>query len=385
VKVLFLTTSFPRHEGDYAGIFVFHLAEHLSRGGIRISVVTPGDGHHKNEDVRNGIAIHRFHGFFNKKKAFLFEGGGLPAHLRKNKLLFLWMPFFLAAFLKAALREAKQADLVHCQWLPLGLLGLVVKRVRKKAFIVTVRGSDKLFFRRPLRFLFRAILKEAGAVVFVGRELMAGLPSSGKYFVIPNGVDVSAQQHYSLEVSGKIVLYVGNLSRNKSVETLVRGAALLKDEEDFTVVMIGDGPERESLLSLVEKTGLAGRVLFLKSLPQEQIFYLMEKSTLVVMPSLSEGRSNVLLEALACGLPVIASRIPANAEIIADGVNGLLFHPGDPADLAQKIHILLRDQMLRNKLSEEGRRFIQTNELTWEHTSREYIQVYRKILSSEVS
>jgi len=385
VKVLFLTTSFPRAPGDYAGVFVYHLAEHLGRRGCRISVVTPNDGRQRRDEVWNGIKIHRFPFFLNRKRSFLFEGGGIPAHLRRNKFLLLLMPFFLAAFLKAALREARRADLVHCQWLPLGLLGLVARRVRKKAFIVTVRGSDKIFFRRPLRFLLGAILKEASAVVFVGRELMAGLPSSEKFFVIPNGVDVSVKKHYPLNVPGKIILYVGNLSRNKSVGTLVQAAALLKDEEDFSLVIVGDGPERESLTSLVQKTGLAGRVLFLKSLAQEQIFHLMDKSTLLVMPSLSEGRSNVLLEALACGLPLVASKIPENEEFVREGVTGLLFEPKNAEDLRDKIRRLVQDPALRVRLAEQGKHFIRDNGLTWEATAQAYYNLYHDTLLKEAS
>jgi len=385
VKVLFLTTSFPRAPGDYAGVFVYHLAEHLGRRGCRISVVTPNDGRQRRDEVRNGIEIHRFPFFLNKKRSFLFEGGGIPAHLRRNKFLLLLMPFFLAAFLKAALREAKRADLVHCQWLPLGLLGLIVRRVRNKAFVVTVRGSDKTFFRRPLRFLLRAILRDAGAVVFVGQELMAGLPANAKFFVIPNGVDVGVKKHYPLNVPGKIILYVGNLSRNKSVETLVQAAALMRDEMDFSVVIVGDGPERGRLVSLVKENRLDGRVLFLKILAQEEIFYLMDKSTILVMPSLSEGRSNVLLEALASGLPVVASRIAENEELIHDEQTGLLFEPQNSRDLRDKISRLLTDPALRETMSRNEKRFIRDSGLTWEATAQAYLNLYHDTLLKEAS
>jgi len=385
VKVLFLTTSFPRSDRDYSGVFVFHLARHLGRAGLDIDVVTPNDGSAKDEETRDGIRVHRFHFFLDKKQTFVSAGGGIPGRLKKSWLPILILPFFFWSFLIRALREAKHNDLLHCQWLPLGILGMIVQAARKKPFVVNVRGSDKLFFRRGFRPLTDLIIRRSRAVIFVSRELTAKLPPNKKFIVIPNGVDVGSKRPFALDASRKIILFVGNLSSNKSVETLLQAIALHNNRRDFCAVIVGDGPERRNLISFARDNGLDGDVVFLPALPQAQIFYLMDKSFLFVMPSLSEGRSNVLVEALASGLPVVASKIPENMEIIIEGKTGLLFESRNARDLANKIMFLLNDPALRNTLSEGGKRFIQENGLTWERSARTYIGVYQKALAKEES
>jgi glycosyltransferase involved in cell wall biosynthesis len=382
VKVLFLTTSFPRFPGDYAGIFVFHLARHLGKAGIEVVVVAPNDGFQKSFEIRDGIAIHRFRFFLDKKQTFLAGGGGLPEHLKKDKRLTLLMPLFLAAFLRKAISEARDADVIHCLWFPLGLLGLITGRIRNKPFLVNIRGSDKLFFKAPFLLFSKMIIRRSRAVIAVSRDLLKNLPAGPKFGIIPNGVDVGGRRQVVGDIPPNAVLYVGNLSRNKSVETLLRAAAL-EGGEDFAILIVGDGPERRALTEFVEAHGLGRRVRFLNALSQDEIFFLMERCVMLVLPSLSEGRSNVLLEALASGLPVIASSIPENREIIRDGRTGLLFEPLHAEDLRDKIVRLLKEAELRKSLSEEGKRFIRDAGLTWEKTARAYAEIYEKILSPE--
>ena len=147
------------------------------------------------------------------------------------------------------------------------------------------------------------------------------------------------------------------------------------------LLIVGDGPERKSLESKAQ--GIEEKVIFFNFISQKELFYLMEKSYVFILPSRSEGRSNVTLEAFASGLPVIASRIPANMEIVKEGINGLLFEPGKSIELAEKIVFLLRNQNIRDKLGEGSKEFIYKNELTWENTAKKYIKIYKNILKED--
>lgn len=385
MNVLFLTTSFPRRPGDYSGVFVFHLAQGLRALGIDIDVVAPNDGDLEPEAVVGGVRLHRFNFFLNKSRKFIAGGGGIPGNLKNNKLFLAVLPFFLWAFLRKALRHSRRADLVHCQWFPLGILGLVLRLAQKKKYVVNVRGSDKIFLEKKFRFLARAIIRRSGAVVFVGRDLFQKLHLQDKFHLVPNGVDVCVRKDYPRRTGERLVLYAGNLSPNKSVETLVRAAALLQETDAFRVLIVGEGPEKTKLEALVQELGLEGRVRFRGPLPQEELFSLMAQSYVFVQPSFSEGRSNVVLEALASGLPVVASRIPANSEIIEDRKNGLLFEPGNAADLAAGIRFLLEAPGAREGMAEEGKRVIREQGLTWESASRKYVQIYEKVLRAEES
>jgi glycosyltransferase involved in cell wall biosynthesis len=387
VKVLFLTTSFPRYEGDYSGTFVLNLAKQLKKNGIEVEVVAPNEKLLKKCEVIEGIPVHRFNYFIRKFQKLTYGGGGIPENLKRKKLLLI-LPFFLISFLLSSLKHSRRADLVQCLWFPIGILGVIIKLLYKKWLIVNVRGSDKIFLTRKFHFFSKIITNKSDALIAVAEELfkMIKMSKNRKVFFIPNGVDVSSKKKHEFMTNKKNILFVGNLSKNKSVDTLLKAIKYIdiKDRNDFAVAIIGDGPEKDYLESLAEYEGLEDKVFFLNALSQGEVFFLMERGYALVLPSLSEGRSNVILEAFASGLPVIASRVPANLEIVDDGNNGLLFKPQDSKELAEKITFLLNNQNIRNKLGEEGRKFIQKNELTWENTAKKYIKIYNNLLSGEM-
>jgi len=382
VKVLFLTTSFPRFEGDYAGIFVFNLAKFLNKNGIEIEVVVPNEGLLKKDETIEGIHVHRFSYFIKKFQKITYGGGGIPENLKKNKLLYFLLPFFLISFFLNSIKQAKEADLIQCLWFPIGILGILINFFYKKKLIVNIRGSDRKYLKKFSLFS-RIIIKKSDALIAVGKELIKEIKTTKekKLFFISNGVDVTSKKEFEISISKKIILYAGNLSKNKSVDTLIEAAKIVKNEEDFILLIAGDGPERRSLESKAQ--GLEEKVIFINFISQKKLFYLMEKSHVFVLPSLSEGRSNVILEAFASGLPVIASRIPANLEMVEEGDNGLLFEPGKSTELAKKIVILLRNQNMRYELAEGAKGFIYKNELTWENTAKKYINIYERILKEE--
>lgn len=387
MKVLFLTTSFPRYEGDYSGTFVLNLAKQLKKNGIEVEVVAPNEELLKKCDVIEGILVHRFNYFLKKFQKLTYGGGGIPENLKRKKL-WLILPFFLISFLLSSLKHSRQADLIQCLWFPIGIVGVIIKLLYKKGIIVNVRGSDKIFLTRKFHFFSKIITNKSDALIAVGDELfkMIKISKNRKVFFIPNGVDVGSKKKYEFITHKKNILFVGNLSKNKSADTLLKAIKYIdiKNRDDFAIVIIGNGPEKDYLESLAKDEGVEEKVFFLNALSQAEVFFLMERSYALVLPSLSEGRSNVILEAFASGLPVIASRIPANLEIVDDGNNGLLFKPQDSKELAEKITFLLNNQNIRNKLGEEGRKFIQENELTWENTAKKYIKIYNNLLSWEM-
>ncbi len=382
MKVLFLTTSFPRFEGDYAGIFVFNLAKYLNKNGIEVEVVVPNEGLLEKYETIEGIHVHRFNYFIKKFQKITYGGGGVPENLKKNKLLYFLLPFFLVSFFLNSIRHSKDVDLIQCLWFPIGILGILINLFYKKKLVVNIRGSDRKYLKK-FGFLSKIITKKSDALIAVGKELLKGIKITKvkKLFFIPNGVDLTSKEKFEIETSKKIILYAGNLSKNKSVDTIIEAAKIMKNEEDFMLLIVGGGPERKSLESKAQ--GLEEKVVFSNFISQKELFYLMEKSYVFVLPSLSEGRSNVILEAFASGLPVIASRIPANLEIVEEGANGLLFEPGKSTELAEKIFYLLKNINIRDKLGEGGREFIRKNELTWENTAKKYIKIYKSILKEE--
>jgi glycosyltransferase involved in cell wall biosynthesis len=152
----------------------------------------------------------------------------------------------------------------------------------------------------------------------------AGLPAA-RMAVKPNFVDLPAPREYGPRAGA---LFVGRLSQEKGVDVLARAARLLPDA---AIDVIGDGPQ-EGLLQDVPGVRMLGRQA------PEDIYARMRTAGCLVLPSVwYENFPRVLVEAFACGLPVVASRLGAMADLIEEGVTGLLFEPGDAAQLAERL------------------------------------------------
>ena len=127
-----------------------------------------------------------------------------------------------------------------------------------------------------------------------------------------------------------------------------------------------------------EVTPLSGRVFFAGARSSEDIPVWMNACDLLVLPSLSEGRPNVVLEAQACGLPVIATRVGGTPELIEDGVDGILVEAGDSCALAESIKQLCDEEGLKNELGAAARRKVEESGLTWEQTASRTQSVYER-------
>jgi len=146
--------------------------------------------------------------------------------------------------------------------------------------------------------------------------------------------------------------------------------------------VVGDGPERSVLESLTNTLGLSSQVRFHGFIPPHQIETHYRKADIVILASFSEGRPNTVLEAMASGLAVIASKIAGVEELIDHGHNGMLFTPGNVEELAQTILVLSNDALLRKQLGIAAKNSIVENRLTWEATSHNYAQLFKKAIKT---
>jgi glycosyltransferase involved in cell wall biosynthesis len=187
----------------------------------------------------------------------------------------------------------------------------------------------------------------------------------------------------------RFILNVGALEPGKNQATLVRAFHRLKGQGPSTssgqgleqgLVIAGPRAWRyERLLRLVDGLGLAGQVRFLGYVPAEDLAVLYNLADLFVFPSLYEGFGLPPLEAMACGLPVVASTAPALREVLDDAA--LLVHPQDVVALAEAMVVALRDEALRSRLREAGLR--RAAQFSWERTARETAAVYREAVGRQ--
>jgi glycosyltransferase involved in cell wall biosynthesis len=227
-------------------------------------------------------------------------------------------------------------------------LRLAHKRV---ALVAVAQGTDvHQYLRMPARR--RAILKhlpDAAAVITRSRDLSRLLEAAGfpaeKLHTVYNGVcldtflprdQAAARREAALAPEGAILLFVGNFYEVKDPQFLIRAFAQLKDGAT-RLVMAGGGPLEQACRELAGRLNVAQRVLFAGRRSPREIARLMNCADLLVLPSRNEGVPNVILEAFASGLPVVASRVGGIPEVMDNDLLGSLFSPGDEGALASTI------------------------------------------------
>jgi D-inositol-3-phosphate glycosyltransferase len=223
-----------------------------------------------------------------------------------------------------------------------------------------------------------------------------------KIVVVPLGVDPDmfrpiprgkARQSIGLDVPGmcQLVLFVGRLDPLKGLDTLLRAVCKLTDLEPELVkglcmaVIGGDADENETGLSnelecldkLKDEVGLRDLVIFLGSRAQDTLPYYYSAAEVCVVPSLYESFGLVALEAMACGTPVIASRVGGLQHTVEDGVTGFLVPAGDPDALAEKLRLVLVDSDLRERLGANARQKAQA--YTWQVVADRILKLYEAL------
>ena len=201
--------------------------------------------------------------------------------------------------------------------------------------------------------------------------------------IIHDGVDTDTFRPLEgVEKEPNGILFVGNSEdRNKGARYLVEALHILRREIDFHLTFV-DRP-RESLQlvpSLVKRWGLQSRVTFTGRLSTEELVRRYNKAEILVSPSVYEGFGLPAAEAMACGVPVVATTAGAFPEVVADGETGWLVAPGDAPALAGAIKRLMADPAERKRMGDAGRRRMQER-FTWRETARKTVALYEEILS----
>jgi colanic acid/amylovoran biosynthesis glycosyltransferase len=177
-----------------------------------------------------------------------------------------------------------------------------------------------------------------------------------KLRIVHCGVDLDLFEVKRHSGRGKKLLFVGRLAAAKGLPILLKALAKL---EETTLDIAGDGPDREILTAQVQLLGISDRVRFHGYLSQPQVRDLLKQADVFVMSSFAEGVPVVLMEAMAAGVAVVATRIAGIPELVRHGESGLLVSPGDTAGTVIAIRSLLEDPELRNRCAAAGRKRVE--------------------------
>jgi glycosyltransferase involved in cell wall biosynthesis len=342
LKILHIPAWYPSRQNPVAGIFV---REHVKATALYNDVVVLySEGVDKGirglyqieDNIEDGIRTLRLR----------YRKSPIP---RTSYFIYLWAMF--GAFRKL-LKEGFRPDVIHAHvysaGVPAVLLGMRygIPVVVTEVFSGFPRGLIRGLERLKAKFAF----ERAALVLPVSEDLRQHIEAYGiraRFHVVPNVVDTSLfypskDKAHVREDSKKRLLLVALLSPVKGVPYLLEALAQLREKrDDFVLDIVGDGPNRSEYEELTRKLGLQDIVHFHGLKTKQEVAEFMRKADVFVLPSLFETFGAVLIEALACGKPVIASRIGGPSEIIITDKVGRLVPPGDSGALAETIDYLL--------------------------------------------
>lgn len=332
MKTLFLTTSYPTEESPVAGIFV---REHALAAAEHADVAV--------------LHLDRRHGYRGIPKPLRIADAELPTW----RVTYPWtpLPLSIASHFAAAARgwsairrSGFEPDVFHAHFFLAGVPAVMLGRRTRKPVVVTEQWSvflpdDPMELTRPLRAAARFAYERADLVLPASDALRRGIESHGihaRFEVVPNVVDTSL---FGVDDAGRNgrLLAVGLLYEAKGYEYLLEAQALLRrDGRDVELDIVGDGPERAAYTRLADALGLGGHVVFHGIVSKAEVARRMRESSLFVLTSRYDNNPCVLIEAMASGLPAVATAVGGIPEVV-DESSGILARPRDPRSIADAI------------------------------------------------
>jgi glycosyltransferase involved in cell wall biosynthesis len=385
-EILVVTTSFPQDDNAGSGIFVKRLTDALSLR-VRLAVLSPAGRSPRTATQDAAYPVIDFRYAPRAWQSLTHAPGGIPAALKRHMLFWAVLPLLLLGMFRATAKASRGVRLLHANWSLTGLICGLVGRMHGIPVITTLRGSDvgKLESSWLARQIFSATLRLNDRLVTVSQAMCETLAARHprhrhKFVHIANGVDAAFFTLAPPPAATPLRLVsIGNLIPGKGGADLL--TALAQVDAAVTLSVVGDGPERIALQNQAMALGLNDRIDFLGALPPPQIPAVLAAHDVLVLASHAEGRPNVLVEAMAAGRAVIATRIPGVCELVDDQQTGLLYPPGDTAALAAHIRALVDAPARCQALGAAARAAVAAQKLTWPACAEQYADLYRQILA----
>jgi teichuronic acid biosynthesis glycosyltransferase TuaC len=389
-RLLTFSTLYPNPAQPNHGVFVENRLRHLvATGGAVSTVLAPVPWYPRGlpgppawtrlaevprREQRHGLAVH------HPRYPVIPRFGMSPA----PALLYVAALRAVRALLAAGLA----IDAIDAHYLyPDGVAAVRLGQTLGLPVVATARGSDVTQlpdYAGPRRMITWAI-RHADALIAVSAALGDRLVTLGadprRVTVLRNGVDLAqfhppidrAATRAALGVDGPTLLSVGHLIERKGHDRVI--AALARLPDTVRLLVVGEGPLDSELRALAERLGVAGRIRFLGSLPHAGLAAVYGAADALVLASSREGWANVLLEAMACGTPVVASPIPGNDEVVAAPAAGRIAGQNTPDGLATAIAALLAAPPARAATRAYADAF------GWNETSAGQCAVFRRVLA----
>lgn len=302
-----------------------------------------------------------------------------------------WAITYLFSVLKFMIKRRNEYNVIQCYGIfYYTTASVIMKYIYKKRVINRLesakqKGDIERINRMKYGFLVRLSWKKVDRLIAISREIYDDLVNCGvreeKITYIPNSVDTD---YYTPSLSKRWgspinILFVGRLTEEKGLNILFHAIKRIvgKRFSDLSLTIVGDGPSREVLEELVSALAITKYVRFMGGMSNVIQYY--HNSHILVIPSIWEGLPLVLLEGMACELAIVASNLGGNREGIEDGINGLLFTPGNVDELASKIIYFIEHPDVAKQMGRICREKAVAL-FSLRNTVKEYVDLYKSLL-----
>jgi glycosyltransferase involved in cell wall biosynthesis len=392
IKIGVITSAYPDYEDDPHGIFVHRLMREIVKTGHQVYVLAPYTGG-KTEYILQGVHVEKFHYFYPKRFEKLAGRAGMIDNVNEGFLVKLQVLTFLFFNVIFSLRKLKSMDIVHVQWpIPNGLGGIFLKKIYRIPYINTIHGEEVHLSKRfHLLFALRWLVNNSSKTITNSTAtrkfcLKAGLDGD-KIDVIPFGVDTNFFRPLEVNKDENIfqILSVGYLIERKGFEYLIRAMPhVLEEHANARLKIVGSGPMESELKELIYELELGDEVEIVKNVSDDELLIAYNSSDLFVLPSIVDSQGNteglgvVLLEAMACRLPVIGSDVGGIPDIIQDGNTGILVPEKDIDELFRSITYSIKNENFLNEIAMRGYNNVKIK-FCWETIAESYINHLKDI------
>lgn len=395
-----VTSSYPRFAGDTVGTFLEPIARGLAGRGHEIHIVLPWHPRLARGARENGLSFHPFRYAPTRALHVFGYAGALEEDVRLRASALAVTPMALLSAWASAASVARriQATIVHAHWVvPGGAIAALTGRA--VPHVISLHGSDVYvaerygFARRAARFAFR----RAAWVTACSDDLRERAVRLGadprRTTTIPYGVDAERfhpdrahravyRERLGLSEATTIVFTAGRFVRKKGFEYLIDAFGLPPlASKDATLVVAGGGDLEPALRTRADRMG-SSRIRFIGLVSQDEMAGYLAAADIVVVPSVRDeagnvdGLPNVVMEALASGTPLVATRAGGIPSVVEHGRTGMLVAERSPAELASAIARLLDDEGLRARIGGTARQEAVSRH-TWDEVARRFEEVYR--------
>jgi len=393
LKVLLLSSSYPRNKTDNSSIFLRYLAKNLVKQGVDIHVLAPDHPLVNEGPLDKNVKNHWFK-YLPRKWQMLAYGSGILPNLKRNKLLYFQVPFFLLTMFISLffLCRKIKPDVIHAHWvIPQGFIAILVGKLLKIPVIATAHGGDAFSLKTgALSQLKKFTLKHCHAWTSNTSATAIAFGESNeipKPAIIPMGVDIGHFQSGNADnVLGaetrNIILFVGRLVAKKGVTYLIEAFSQLplSIQNESVLWIVGDGDERTHLEKQTIKLDIKN-IKFWGQVPNTQLPDFYAAATIFVAPSIidskgdTEGQGVILLEAMASQTPIISTNVGGIPEVITRNNAGLLANSKSAHEISILIQNMINDESLRKELVKQAHKAV-TQLYSWHNVCSQFVTLF---------